>query len=201
MSGLQHNRLGVSDMKPADGDLLVGELVPNEADGTLWSKNQAGSVYKIGVAIVDANTDGSLDGLSSNQGFILDRDKAPLASPALTGIPTVPDASSNTNSTQVANTKFVQVGLAAIDATSLSRLDNIISRQDITAMTYTGGTGGDLLDSITYANDYSEVYTYDGSDNLQYIDHKVSTVNTAYTTMTFSGSNLTSVVFTDGARV
>lgn len=38
--------------------------------------------------------------------------KAPLASPELTGIPTVPTPSLETNSTQIANTSFVQSGLA-----------------------------------------------------------------------------------------
>jgi hypothetical protein len=38
--------------------------------------------------------------------------KAPLASPALTGTPTAPTATSNTNTTQIATTAFVQTGLA-----------------------------------------------------------------------------------------
>lgn len=39
--------------------------------------------------------------------------KAPLASPALTGTPTAPTASSGTNSTQIATTAFVQAAIAA----------------------------------------------------------------------------------------
>lgn len=39
--------------------------------------------------------------------------KAPLASPALTGTPTAPTPSSNTNNTQIATTAFVQQALAA----------------------------------------------------------------------------------------
>ncbi len=39
--------------------------------------------------------------------------KAPLASPALTGVPSAPTAAANTNTTQLANTAFVQQELAA----------------------------------------------------------------------------------------
>lgn len=38
----------------------------------------------------------------------LDTEKAPLASPALTGVPTVPTAAASTNTTQAASTAFVQ---------------------------------------------------------------------------------------------
>jgi len=42
--------------------------------------------------------------------------KAPLASPALTGTPTVPTATPGTGSTQAANTAFVQAAIAAVNA-------------------------------------------------------------------------------------
>ena len=42
----------------------------------------------------------------------LDTNKAPLASPTLTGTPTTPTASSGTNTTQIASTAFVQGELA-----------------------------------------------------------------------------------------
>ena len=42
----------------------------------------------------------------------LDTNKAPLASPALTGTPTAPTATSGTNTTQIASTAFVQGELA-----------------------------------------------------------------------------------------
>lgn len=41
-------------------------------------------------------------------------DKAPLASPALTGVPTAPTAADGTNSTQIATTAFVQAATAAL---------------------------------------------------------------------------------------
>lgn len=44
--------------------------------------------------------------------------KAPLASPALTGVPTAPTASQANNSTQIATTAYVDTGLAALIAAS-----------------------------------------------------------------------------------
>jgi len=45
-------------------------------------------------------------------------DKAPLASPALTGTPTAPTAAADTNTTQIATTAFVQSEIAANNATN-----------------------------------------------------------------------------------
>jgi len=42
--------------------------------------------------------------------------KAPLASPALTGVPTAPTAAPGTNTTQLATTAFVAAAIAALDA-------------------------------------------------------------------------------------
>lgn len=42
--------------------------------------------------------------------------KAPLASPALTGTPTVPTASNGTSTTQAASTAFVQAAIASVNA-------------------------------------------------------------------------------------
>jgi microcystin-dependent protein len=46
----------------------------------------------------------------------LDTEKAPLASPALTGTPTAPTASAGTNSTQLATTAFVQGHVSTLNA-------------------------------------------------------------------------------------
>ena len=63
-----------------------------------------------------------------------DTSRAPLASPALTGTPTVPTAAANTNSTQAASTAFVvgQAGNAApiIDGTAAVGSSLLYSRQD-----------------------------------------------------------------------
>ena len=51
--------------------------------------------------------------------------KAPLASPALTGVPTAPTAAQTVNNTQVATTAFVKSALAALVASSPAALDTL----------------------------------------------------------------------------
>lgn len=66
--------------------------------------------------------------------------KAPLASPALTGVPTAPTAAANTNTTQVATTAFVTTAVSAASytpgtgsITSAMILDGTIADADISA--------------------------------------------------------------------
>lgn len=51
--------------------------------------------------------------------------KAPLASPAFTGTPTAPTAVAGTNTTQLANTAFVQAAIAALIDASPGALDTL----------------------------------------------------------------------------
>jgi hypothetical protein len=51
--------------------------------------------------------------------------KAPLASPALTGVPTAPTAAANTNTTQVATTAYVQTELTDLIGGAPSTLDTL----------------------------------------------------------------------------
>lgn len=51
--------------------------------------------------------------------------KAPLASPDFTGIPKAPTAAAGTNTTQLANTAFVQAAIAALVASSPGALDTL----------------------------------------------------------------------------
>lgn len=51
--------------------------------------------------------------------------KAPLASPALTGVPTAPTAASGTNTTQVASTAFVRAEVAALVDAAPGALDTL----------------------------------------------------------------------------
>lgn len=51
--------------------------------------------------------------------------KAPLASPALTGTPTAPTAAAGTNTTQLANTAFVQAAVSALVASSPATLNTL----------------------------------------------------------------------------
>jgi phage-related tail fiber protein len=51
--------------------------------------------------------------------------KAPLASPALTGVPTAPTAAAGNNTTQLASTAFVQAAISALVASSPAALDTL----------------------------------------------------------------------------
>lgn len=51
--------------------------------------------------------------------------KAPLASPALSGVPTAPTPAAGTNTTQLANTAFVQAAIAALVSSSPAALDTL----------------------------------------------------------------------------
>lgn len=51
--------------------------------------------------------------------------KAPLASPALSGTPTAPTAASGTNTTQIANTAFVQAAISALVDAAPGALDTL----------------------------------------------------------------------------
>jgi len=51
--------------------------------------------------------------------------KAPLASPALTGVPTAPTAAAATNTTQIATTEFVRAEVAALVNSAGSTLDTL----------------------------------------------------------------------------
>lgn len=75
--------------------------------------------------------------------------KAPLASPALTGVPTAPTAAPGTNTTQLASTGFVTAAIAAIPAPAALDLVRPIPTEFIsTAVSL--GTGG-----VFYADAFS----------------------------------------------
>ena len=76
--------------------------------------------------------------------------KAPLASPALTGTPTAPTASANTNTTQIATTAFVQAEISGLGNASLNSF----------SVTSNSASGGGAL---SY-NNASGVFTYTPPD-------------------------------------
>lgn len=55
----------------------------------------------------------------------LEADYAPLKSPHLTGVPTAPTASQNTNNTQIANTAFVKTAIANLVGSAPASLDTL----------------------------------------------------------------------------
>ncbi len=185
------------DAKKAKDNLLVDEtstIIPDEfknmffigwigvgADSIdftntdkAWLSNALDSTSGNPVSITDHN---QLDGRS-------DADAHPIS--AITGL-----------AERTATTGGLLSDSDAVTFDRTTRLDKIIAMQDIVTMVYDAG----LLSSIDYSNNYDEVFSYDGSDNLQYIDHQIGGVNQSYSTLAYTGSDLTSVTYTDSARV
>lgn len=106
---------------PTIGDIYTYNNRSWTWSGQVWTPNRpqytanrdiiSDSDGYITVSPVTSTEVSYLDGVTSNIQDQLDT-KAPLANPALTGVPTAPTASVNTNTTQVATTAFV-VGQAA----------------------------------------------------------------------------------------
>ena len=81
------------------------------------------------------------------------------------------------------------------------QLDKVIGREDIVGMVYNGGTQNDKLSGIDYTNNYDEVLVYDVNDKLQFVDHQIGNINQAYSELVYTTGKLTSVTFTNSARV
>lgn len=149
-------------------------------DGSAWTA--AGAVIsvagKTGVVTLDksdvglGNVDNTSDATKKtnftgsiadgNTGFVTGDDaydalalKAPLASPALTGTPTAPTATTGDNSTKIATTAFVAAAIAAVGNTMVFK-GTVNSASDLpdnhtAGWTYVVGTAG------TYAGQTCEV--------------------------------------------
>ena len=127
---IQHKRSAVKDKQPLPADLEYGELAVNyeATDPALYIKDSADAVRKIGnqpaateavSGIVELATAAeTTTGTDSTRavhpaGLKVELDKkAPLANPALTGVPTAPTAAAGTNTTQLATTAFVTDAVA-----------------------------------------------------------------------------------------
>lgn len=60
MGGLKHNRLTVAGKKPLTSEIEVGEIVINEVDKLLYSKDTGGTVISVG------GSDGGADGITTD---------------------------------------------------------------------------------------------------------------------------------------
>ena len=92
------------------------DTIDDLLDGTTAiAPNLTAGSWKVGGTAITATAAelNYVDGVTSAIQTQIDT-KAPLASPALTGTPTAPNASFGTDSTQIATTAFVQAALAAI---------------------------------------------------------------------------------------
>lgn len=84
---------------------------------------------------------------------------------------------------------------------SVNQLDKKIEREDILSMVYLGGASGDKLSKINYTSSYSQIFSYNNIDKMQYIDHQINNINEAYSTMIYGSTDrLESVTFTNSAR-
>ena len=108
-----------------DGTIVNGDI--NASAAIDWTKIAPSST-------VSATELGYLDGVTSAIQTQLDAKLAtataastyaPLASPALTGVPTAPTAAANTNTTQVATTAYVQTEITDLIAAAPGALDTL----------------------------------------------------------------------------
>lgn len=95
------------------GAIGIGDLIQRNAVGTSGPTFNAGEIANWTELPEDPDTIAALNL------------KAPLVSPALTGIPTVPTAAVGTNTTQAASTAFVQAEIAADLATATPLVDGV----------------------------------------------------------------------------
>ena len=99
----------LADGAVTSGKILDGTIVNSDINATAaidWTKLAISST-------VSATELGYVDGVTSAIQTQLNA-KAPLASPALTGVPTAPTAVAGTNTTQVATTEFVGTAVSAL---------------------------------------------------------------------------------------
>ena len=134
----------------------------------------------------------------------LDTEKAPLASPAFTGVPTAPTASAGTNTTQVATTAFVitngvpagaillwsgsiasiPAGFALCDGTSGTpdlRDRFIVGAGSTYAVDATGGSADSIVVSHTHTATSTSVVTDPGHNHTFVIRNTIANGNSAYT--------------------
>ena len=109
----------------ANDTIVDGDI--NTAANIAWTKIAPS-------ATVSATELGYLDGVTSSIQTQIDSKLAtatasstyaPIASPALTGVPTAPTAAANTNTTQIATTAYVQTELADLVASAPAALDTL----------------------------------------------------------------------------
>lgn len=100
---------------------------------------------------------GITDAYTQSQVNTLLAAKAPLASPAFTGIPTVPTAAAGTNNLQAANTAFVQTAIAALVGSSPAALDTLKELAD--AIGNDPNFATTMLNSLAGKANKTETYT------------------------------------------
>jgi hypothetical protein len=109
----------------ADGTIVNGDI--NASAAIDWTKlGISSTVSSTEIGYVDGVTSAIQTQLDAKLGTATAASTyAPLASPALTGVPTAPTAAANTNTTQVATTAYVQTEIADLIAAAPGALDTL----------------------------------------------------------------------------
>ncbi|EHZ4516875.1 tail fiber protein, partial [Escherichia coli] len=123
---------------PIESPSLTGTpTAPTAAQGTNSTQIANTAFFKAAITALINGAPGTLDTLKEiaaainndpnfsttiNNALAL---KAPLASPALTGIPTAPTAAQGTNNTQIATTAYVRAAISALVGSSPEALDTL----------------------------------------------------------------------------
>ena len=147
--------------KPVACTYTLGKSVPSDAVFTDTTYS-TGTASTAGIGKLYTGTGTSTDG-SMTQNAITSKlgEKAPLVSPALTGTPTAPTASTGTNTTQIATTAFVQTavsnGIAASDAMIVKGTIGTSGTVTTLPTTYSTGWTYRVVTAGTYAGQVCEI--------------------------------------------
>ena len=125
------------DTVDIDAGTIDGVTIGGSSAGAITGTTITGTSFVIGSASINETEleilDGAtltttelnyVDGVTSSIQTQIDT-KAPLASPSLTGIPTAPTAASNTNTTQIATTAYVQTEITDLIGAAPGTLDTL----------------------------------------------------------------------------
>ena len=199
----------VQNLSSAPANPKEGQIYYNTGDkntyrynGTTWVTYQTPiTTAQASTLSIDSSPTASSTNLVTSGGVASAlADKAPLASPALTGTPTAPTATTGTSTTQLATTAFVQQEITAAggatpssttpimdgtadvgDEEQFARGDHVhptdTTRQEkITASGILKGDGSGGVTAATAGTDYQAPLTFDGTYNAS--TNKAATVST-----------------------
>ena len=133
--------------------LVKGDVGLGNVDNTADSAKNVLSATKLTTARTINGV--SFDGTANIT--IVDSTKAPLASPALTGVPTAPTAATATNTTQLATTAFVQAVNAADTGSSATALTLKTARTIAIAGAVTGSVSFNGGSNVTINSTFGDV--------------------------------------------
>ncbi len=167
----------------APGDNYLGELIEKDIYTFNYEKTAAGSVLDLLTQVItDGDTHHAPSADAVYDALFL---KAPLASPALTGVPTAPTAAPGTNTIQLANTSFVTAALTLLDATLLHKTGNEVKTGTLTvnSIIRAGGLSTQFLkaDGSIDSNTYLTAET----DTLQSVTNRGAVTTTSLTALSF----------------